>query len=180
MSLIEMKITGFGGQGVILSGLLIGKAASIYDDKHATMIQSFGPEARGGACQAQVIVSDEKILYPYVRKCDILIALSQEAYSKYVNDLKEGGILIYEKDLVKPGDVHESIKTYSIPSTHLAEELGRKIVQNIVALGFFTAVTGLVNKSSMRKAVQTSVPKGTVELNLRAFDTGFEYFSNGK
>jgi len=179
MSTTEMKITGFGGQGIILTGILIGKAAAIYEDKHATLIQSFGPEARGGACQAQVIVSDEHILYPYVKKCNILIALSQEAYSRYVTDLKDDGLLIYEKDLVEPDNLPKGIKSYSIPSTHIAEELGRKIVANIVALGFFTAVTGVIKPESMKKAVETTVPKGTIDLNLRAFDEGFTYLKNG-
>ncbi|MFC1477130.1 2-oxoacid:acceptor oxidoreductase family protein [candidate division KSB1 bacterium] len=180
MSSIEMKITGFGGQGIILTGMLIGKAAAIYESKSATLIQSFGPEARGGACQAQVIVSDEQILYPYVRECDILLSLSQDAYNTYIPHLKKDGILIYEEDLVDPGDKAEGVKSFCIPSTHIAEELGRKIVANIVALGFFTAVTKLVKPESMKEAVKSSVPKGTIDLNLRAFDQGFKYFKNNQ
>ncbi|MFC1513534.1 2-oxoacid:acceptor oxidoreductase family protein [candidate division KSB1 bacterium] len=177
MSKTEMKITGFGGQGIILTGLLIGKAAAIYENKHATLIQSFGPEARGGACQAQVVVSDEQILYPYVKECDVLISLSQESYKTYIPFLKKGGILIYEENLVKPGKIESGIKSFCVPSTGIAEELGRKIVANIVALGFFTAVTGIIDREAMRTAVESSVPKGTIELNLRAFDRGFEYFN---
>ncbi len=180
MSKTEMKITGFGGQGIILTGMLIGKASAIYENKHATLIQSFGPEARGGACQAQVIIADDPILYPYVKECDILISLSQEAYTTYVPHLKKGGLLIYEKDLVDPGEIPEGLESYCVPSTHIAEELGRRIVANIVALGFFTAVTGIVSPESMKKAVEMSVPKGTIDLNLRAFDKGFKYFKNGK
>lgn len=179
MSLTEMKITGFGGQGIILSGMLIGKAAAIYENKHAVLIQSFGPEARGGACQAQVIISDEPILYPYVRHPNILVALSQESYATYVKDLQENGILVYEKDLVTPGKLPRGVQSFGVPSTHLAEELGRKIVLNIVTLGFFTAVTKLVKPESMKKAVETTVPKGTIELNMRAFKEGFNYFKNG-
>lgn len=180
MSITEMRITGFGGQGIILTGILIGKAAAIYEDKHATLMQSFGPEARGGACQAQVIVSDDPILYPYVKNPDILISLSQEAYRTYLPSLKDEGILIFEKDLVEPKSHPDSIKCYGVPSTHIAEELGRKIVQNIVAIGFFTAVTGLIEPDSVKKAIETTVPKGTIELNLHAFDEGYKYFKNGK
>ncbi len=180
MSTKQMKITGFGGQGIILTGMLIGKAASIYENKYATLIQSFGPEARGGACQAQVIVADDPILYPYVRECDILISLSQESYTTYVPSLKEDGVLIYEENLVIPGKLPKGVKSFSVPSTAIAEDLGRKIVANIVALGFFTAVTGIVSPEAMKKAVQATVPKGTTELNLRAFDKGFEHHKNGK
>ena len=103
MSITEMRITGFGGQGIILTGLLIGKAAAIYEDKHATLMQSFGPEARGGACQAQVIVSDDPILYPYVKNPDILISLSQEAYRTYLPSLKDEGILTDQSYPAQPG-----------------------------------------------------------------------------
>jgi len=175
MSTTEMKITGFGGQGVILTGMLIGKAASIYEDKNAVLIQSFGPEARGGACAAQVIVSDELIMYPYVKIPNILISLSQEAYKKYIHELSPDGILIYEKNLVTPENVSKGVQVYSIPSTAIAEELGRRIVLNIVTLGFFTAVTKLVKPDSMKKAIEATVPKGTIQLNLLAFDRGFKY-----
>jgi len=180
MSITEMKITGFGGQGIILTGILIGRAAAIYENKHATLIQSFGPEARGGACQAQVIVSDTPIRYPYVRTCNILMSLSQESYRTYVPNLRENGLLIYEENLVDPGELSKGVSSYCVPSTAIAEELGRKIVANIVALGFFTAVTKLVSREAMRKAVENTVPKGTIELNLKAFDEGFNYFKNGK
>ncbi len=179
MSKKEMKITGFGGQGIILTGLLIGRAATLYEDKHAVLIQSFGPEARGGACGAQVTVSDEPILYPYVKEPEILVTLSQEAYSTYIGQLRPGGTLIYEENLVTPRDLPEGVKSYCVPSTQIAEDLGRKIVQNIVALGFFTAVTKIVDPESMKNAIKTAVPKGTIDLNLKAFDKGYSYFKNG-
>lgn len=175
MSRTEIRVTGFGGQGVILCGYLIGKAASIYDNKHATLNQSFGPEARGSACSAQVIVSDEKILYPYIQQPDILLAMSKEAYSKFAPELKNNGMLLVDEDLVQDVKGRDNVKLYKIPATRIAEDLGRKIVLNIVMLGFFTAMTKLIDHEAARKTVETSVPKGTEELNLKAFDSGYEY-----
>ena len=175
MATTEIRITGFGGQGVILCGYIIGKAASIYNEQHATLTQSFGPEARGSACSAQVIVDDDKILYPYLTKPDILICMSQEAYSKFEPELKTEGLLLIDEDLVKNPKQRDKIKMHRIPATRFAEELGRKIVLNIVMLGYFTAVSNLIDHDAVRKTVETSVPKGTEELNLRAFDKGYEY-----
>lgn len=171
----EIKIGGFGGQGVILSGYIIGRAASIFDDKHATMIQAFGPEARGSATSSQIIVSREPIAYPYITCPDIMIVMSQEAYTKFAPELGEGGILITEEELVKTDELRPDIKHFSIPATRIAEELGRRMVLNIVMMGFMTAVTDLVSPEAMRKAVKVSVPKGTEQLNLNAFDRGYEY-----
>lgn len=171
----EIKIGGFGGQGVILSGYIIGRAASIFDDKHATMIQAFGPEARGSATSSQIIVSREPIAYPYITCPDIMIVMSQEAYTKFAPELGEDGILITEEELVKTDDLRPDIKHFSIPATRIAEELGRRMVLNIVMMGFMTAVTDLVSPEAMRKAVKVSVPKGTEQLNLNAFDRGYEY-----
>ena len=175
MKTTEIRIGGFGGQGVILSGLIIGKAASIYDEKFATMIQSFGPEARGSACSAQLTVSGEPILYPYVTLPEILVVMSQEAYDLFSAKMKKGGTIVYEEELVTPKPLPEGAKTFSIPATRLAEELGRKIVLNIVMTGFFTAVTKLVSYEAMKKAVEASVPKGTESLNLGAFEKGYQY-----
>ncbi len=177
----EIRITGFGGQGVILSGVIVGKAASIYDDKNATMSQSYGPEARGSACSTQILVDDREILYPYIRKADILVAMSQEGCVKFMSELKPDGILIYDEDLVDPGEVKKGIKAYPIKAQRIAEtDLGRKIVTNIVMLGFFTAVTQAVPKEAMVEAIKTSVPKGTIELNLKAFERGYDAFGEGK
>ena len=177
----EIRITGFGGQGVILSGVIVGKAASIYDEKNATMSQAYGPEARGSACSTQVLVDDKEILYPYIRKSDVLVAMSQEGYSKFVGELKADGVLIYDEDLVDPGDVKQGIKVYPIKAQRMAEtDLGRKIVTNIVMLGFFAAVTQAVPKGAMVEAIKTSVPKGTIDLNLKAFDLGYDAFEEGK
>ena len=116
----EIKIGGFGGQGVILSGIIIGKARAIFDGKHATLTQAFGPEARGSACSAQVILSDEAILYPYVANPDVLVVMSQEAYTKFSPALKKDGILLMEQDLVQPGKLPPKVKAHSIPATRFA------------------------------------------------------------
>lgn len=175
MQLTEIRIAGFGGQGVILSAIVVGKAASIFEGDFATMTQSFGPEARGGACSAQVIVSDAPVLYPYVTRPDILVVMSQEAYTKFVPELKDGGTLVIEQDLVRVGDHPPDTTVFSCPATRLAEELGKKMVLNIVMVGFFAAVTNLVKPESLRQAVADSVPPAFKELNLKAFDKGFEY-----
>jgi len=175
MTRTEVKIGGFGGQGVILSGYVIGRAAAIYDDKYATMIQAFGPEARGSACSAQVIVSSDPVDYPYIVSPQIMIVMSQEAYSRFSPEVAKGGVLITEDELVVPHNLRKDLKHFSIPATRIAEELGKKLVLNIVMMGFMTAVTKLLDPEAMRKAVTASVPKGTEDLNLRAFEEGYKY-----
>ena len=171
----EIRIAGFGGQGIILSGYIIGKAAAIFDNKFSTLIQSFGPEARGSSCSAQLLISDIQILYPYLVQPEISIILSTDAFDKFGGELKPGGIMLIEKDLVQPEKVPKGIKMYAVPATRLAEEMGRKIVMNIITVGFFSATTGITSYEATRKAVETSVPPGTEEMNLRAFDTGYDY-----
>ncbi len=175
MSRTEIRITGFGGQGVVLSGYIIGRACAVNAGLHATMIQSFGPEARGSACSATVAVCDTEVLYPYIQRPDVFVVMSAEGYDKYGAELKDGGTLIYERDLVHPRP-KEGQPSFGCPSTRLAETLGRAIVQNIVMLGFFAAVTRIVPREAMRDAVKDSVPAGTEDLNLRAFDAGWDYF----
>jgi 2-oxoglutarate ferredoxin oxidoreductase subunit gamma len=173
----EVRITGFGGQGVVLAGHIIGRACAIHGGQDATMIQSFGPEARGSACSATLAISDGEVLYPYITRPDILVAMSSEGYEKYRDELKEDGTLIFEHDLVHPA-FKDGQASYSIPSTRIAESLGRTIVQNIVMVGFFAAVTELVPPKALREAVKHSVPAGTEKLNLAAFDKGFEHFTS--
>ena len=175
MRLTEIRIAGFGGQGVILAAVVIGKAASIFEGGHATMTQSFGPESRGGAASAQVVISDAPILYPYVTRTDILVAMSQEAYTRFVPELKDGGLLIVEQDLVQMATPPEGKQLHVVPATRLAEELGRKMVLNVVMVGFFAAVTGLIDPAAVRSAVEDSVPPAFRELNLRAFDKGYAF-----
>jgi 2-oxoglutarate ferredoxin oxidoreductase subunit gamma len=173
--LTEIRIAGFGGQGVILAAAVIGKAAAIFEGGYATMTQSFGPEARGGSSSAQVILSADPILYPYVTLPDVLVVMSQEAYARFSSQLKPGGVLIIEQELVRVDKVAPGERIYAVPATRLAEQLGRKVVLNIVMVGFFGAVTSLVDPDALRQAVADSVPPAMRELNLQAFDKGFEY-----
>jgi 2-oxoglutarate ferredoxin oxidoreductase subunit gamma len=162
---------------VILAAAVIGKAAAIFQGGYATMTQSFGPEARGGSSSAQVILSTEPILYPYVAHPDVLVVMSQAAYTTFTPQLKPGGILITEQEMVRVDKYPNGVRAYGVPATRLAEELGRKVVLNIVMVGFFGAVTNLLEPDALRKAVADSVPPAMQKLNLQAFDKGFEYGS---
>ena len=171
----EIRFSGFGGQGIIRCGLITGKAISLFDNKHTAMTQSFGPEARGSACSSQLVVSEERVLYPYITRPEILVSMSQEAYEKYEPELRDDGILIIDKDLVKLKPTKRGIKVYAIPATRFAEELGNRIIANLVMLGFFTAVTELASPEAMKKALPGLVPSRFLELNIKAFDRGYDY-----
>lgn len=170
----ELRIAGFGGQGVVLSGQIVGQAASIYDNGFSTLTQSYGPEARGGSCTAEVVLSDEPIGYPYVQNPDVLIILSQEAYNKYKNGLSPETLMIIDPDMVN-SDADQIPTPLAIPATRMARELGRAVVANIITLGFLAAVSDIVSPEALKNSVLTSVPKGTEEFNTRAFETGYNY-----
>lgn len=172
--MLEIRFSGLGGQGIIRSGFIVGRACSIYDNKNATMTQSFGPEARGSACSSQLVVSEDRIFYPYITKPHILVSMSREAYEKYEPELKEDGILIVDEDLV-PAKARGKIKIFKIPATRFAEELGNRIIANLVILGFFTAVTDVVSYEAMKKAIPGSVPDRALALNIKAFEKGYAY-----
>jgi 2-oxoglutarate ferredoxin oxidoreductase subunit gamma len=168
---IEVRLSGSGGQGLILAGIILAEAA-ILDGKNAVQSQSYGPEARGGASRAEVIISNASIDYPKVSKPDIMLALTAEAMIKYKSDLREDGILIIDSSMERPED---SYKILRVPILKTAQEkIGKVIVANIVALGTLALATGLVSKESIEKAVLDRVPKGTEELNKRALYEGFE------
>ncbi len=173
----EIRITGLGGQGVVLAGYILGKAASIYDKKASTMVQSYGPEARGSACAAQIIISDDTIHDPYVRNQEILAALSQEGFDIFAKESVKGGTLLYDTDLVHtPTDTGTATSLLAaVPSTRTAEKLGRRMAANIVMLGFLTGCTKVVSPEAMREAVRSSVPKGTEEFNLDALEHGMDF-----
>jgi 2-oxoglutarate ferredoxin oxidoreductase subunit gamma len=170
----EIRISGFGGQGVVLSGEIIGKAASIYDKGFATLTQSYGPEARGGSCTAELVISDQPVSYPYVVDPEVVIILAQEAYHKYAGNLSEGALVIIDPDLVKSDPSHKA-RLLSIPATHMAREMGRPVVANIIMLGFLSSVSDLVPMEALRKSVLSSVPEGTQDFNLKAFEAGYNY-----
>lgn len=171
----QVFITGFGGQGIVMAGDILGKAATLYDRKHATMMQTYGPEARGGSCSSQVIISGSEILYPSIREPEVLVCMSQEGYTKNVKNLRRGGTLIWDTDLVKSRKSAAGLTAYNIPATRFAEELGNAMMANIVMLGFLAAVENMVSAGALREAVADSVPPATKENNLRAFDRGREY-----
>ncbi len=175
MQLTEIRVAGFGGQGVIMAAIVIGKAASIYEGGYATMTQNFGPEARGGACSAQLILSGTPVLYPYVTNPDIMVVMSQEAYVKFAPELKPTGMLIVEQDMVRISNLPAGTRVYSCPATRIAEELGKKMVLNVVMVGFFAAVSKALTPESLRQAVLASVPPAFKDLNQKAFDAGYKY-----
>ncbi len=175
MKNIQIKIGGFGGQGIVLAGYILGKAASIHDRKNATLTQSYGPESRGSSCSAQLIIGKDEIDYPKVSHPDILLIMSQEAYDKFTPELARGGTLLYDEDLAKPtNNFGKTTKVHSIPATRYAEELGKKIVANIIMLGFFTAISGMISPDAMKKSIRSSTPSGFEELNVKAFQRGYE------
>ncbi len=170
----EVIITGFGGQGIVLAGRILGQAAALGDGKESTLIQSYGPESRGGACNTQVIIADTFINYPYVKHADILVCMSQGGFDKYIDQLTDDGILLTDQDLVQLPK--KSLKNFfTIPATRIAEELGRKMMANIIMIGFLTAVTQVISKKAAKSAVTESVPKGTEKMNIKAFSKGFDH-----
>jgi len=171
---VEIRLSGFGGQGIIRMGLILGKAASIHDNKNATLTQSFGPEARGGACSAQVIISDQAILYPYLTTAELLVAMSQEAYDKFEPELGENGLLLIEEDLVRPHETRPGIRQYAVPATRMAEKLGNRMYANLVMLGFLGAISRVVSREALNAALPGMVPDRLLAKNQEALNQGFE------
>jgi len=172
---VEIRFAGFGGQGIIKSGIITAAAACIYSGKNAVQTQSYGPESRGGACKSEVVIAEEEIDFPKVTEPDVLVVMSQHAYNEYAEKVKPNGTIILDPDMIPHEKTLKNVKVFRVPATKMAEELGRKIVANIVMLGAFSAVTGLVDKNALKESVKTNVPKGTEELNLKAFEKGYEY-----
>lgn len=170
----ELRLSGEGGQGIVLAGIILAEAAAMYDGKNATQSQAYGPESRGGYSKSDVIISDSEIDYPKAIKLDFLLALTQEACDKYAPEIKKGGILLVDETLV--GDVPQGdYKVYRMPILEIAaKEIGKPVVANIVALGATVALTGVVSREAIEKAVLSRVPRGTEELNRRALYAGFD------
>jgi len=169
---VQIRIGGYGGQGIVLAGTLLGKAASLYDGKEAVFTQAYGPEARGGASRADVIISNAPIDYPYVTAPDVLVVLFQAAYASFARALKPGGVLIVEEDLVRLDD--SAPPASLLPATRIAEELGNRIVTNVVVFGFLVGRTGVVSRAAAEQAIEATVKPAAVDLNLRAFEAGFD------
>lgn len=171
----EIRLAGFGGQGIVLSGHILGKAAALFEGRNAVFTQSYGPEARGGSCSADVVISGTAIHYPKVRKPDILVLMSQGALNTYGSVIRPEGLMILDEDLVTLEEDPPGITVYRVPFTRMAEELGRSIVANIVMLGALTALGEVATYDSMKESVLSSIPPGTEDLNISAFNKGFEY-----
>lgn len=170
----EVRLSGSGGQGLVLGGVILAEAVALYEGINAVQTQSYGPEARGGASKSEVIISDSDIDYPKATKIDLLLALTQEACEKYSPDLKDGGIILADSRMVTElpkGDY----KVYHLPIIDTAKEkVGKVFVANIVALGAIAGLIDEVSFESVEKAVLKRVPKGTEELNKRALKLGYE------
>ena len=172
---VEIRIGGFGGQGIIRTGLILATASCVYGDKNAIQTASYGPESRGGRCRSEVIISDEDIDFPKVEHPDILVVMSQQAYLEYVDDLKENGILIVDPDLVPNQRKNLKANIHEVPATRIAEGLGKKIVANVVMIGAFAAITNLFEVEQLKESIRRNVPKAFSELNLTAFEKGYEF-----
>jgi 2-oxoglutarate ferredoxin oxidoreductase subunit gamma len=172
---VEVRFAGFGGQGIIKSGTITAAAACIHGGKNAVQTQSYGPESRGGACKSEVVISDEEIDFPKVVEPDVLVVMSQHAYNDYADDVKAGGTVILDPDMIPKEKHPDNVKMFHIPATRIAEELGAKIVANIVMLGAFTAISRIVDQNAIKESIKENIPKGTEELNLKAFEKGYDY-----
>jgi len=172
---MEVRIVGFGGQGIIRAGLMLAMAACIHSDKNAVQTQSYGPESRGGSCKSEVVISDEEIDYPKVVEPDVLLVMSQEAFTTYADTVKPNGTLLLDPDMVPRHEFKGNARVFMVPSTKIAEELGKTIVANVVMLGALVAVTGITNPEAFKNSLLSNIPKGTEKLNLTAFERGYEY-----
>lgn len=169
-SIRQIRIGGVGGQGIVLAGRLLGKAAALFDGREAVCTQSYGPEARGGAARADVVISDGPVDYPFVTEADALAVLFQEAYVRYRPILRPGGMLIVDSGLVQPTD--DDRDAIGVPASRIAEDLGNRLATNIVILGYLVGRTGVVSRESLETAIRTTVRKQHVDLDLRALDDG--------
>lgn len=175
----EIRVAGFGGQGVVTIGKVLGSAFTIYEEVNSVNTRSYGPESRGGACRSEVVVSRSEIHYPSVRKADVLIALSQPALDKYIQDLKEDGILLIDPNSVK--DMPKNLLCYAVPAMEIAQSVGNIKFQNSAVLGALAALLeSMLKKESLILAVSENVPPKTLEKNLEAFEKGWTHIVNSK
>ena len=175
MKRYEIRIAGFGGQGVVTIGKIAGVAAALYDKKNAVQTQSYGPESRGGACKSEVVLSDGDIHYPKVRTADVLVALSQLAQDIYLKDLKPGGLLIIDPLTVIKDPPRADLRVFKVPTAEIAVEVGNKKFQNMVALGALCQLTGVISREALEKSISENVPPKTLTQNLEAFKKGIDY-----
>lgn len=175
----EIRVAGYGGQGVVTIGKVLGSAFTIHEGINSTNTRSYGPESRGGACRSEVVVSRSEIHYPSVRKADVLVALSQTALDKYFQDLKEDGILLIDPNSVK--DVPENLHCYEVPAMEIAQAVGNIKFQNSAVLGALAALLeSMLKKESLKAAISENVPPKTIEKNIEAFEAGWAHIVNAK
>ena len=168
----EIRFAGFGGQGLLLTGIILGRTATIYKNLQATQTQSYGTEARGGASRCDVVIDDEEITFTGVTQPNIFVVMSQEACNRYIGMVKKGAVIYYESDLVKIDNL-EGIQCFPVPATKMAiDAFGKSIVANIVMLGAVVEGTRILVVEQVKACIQKSVPPATVDLNLKAFDLG--------
>jgi 2-oxoglutarate ferredoxin oxidoreductase subunit gamma len=172
----EIRIAGFGGQGVITVGKILGTAFSVFEGKNSVNTQSYGPESRGGACRSEVVVSDGQINYPYVREADVLVALSRLAFETYIPDLKKNGILLVDSRSITDIPDQDQYRVYKVPTAAIASETGGVKFQNVVALGaLYYLIRDHLEESSLREAIEENLPPETRDVNLAAFTKGIQY-----
>jgi 2-oxoglutarate ferredoxin oxidoreductase subunit gamma len=169
-----ITIAGIGGQGIVLCGYVIGKAASLYDNKFATFSSFYGPQARGGECTSTLIIDDKKIDFPFIRHIDILVILSGKVYKKYAKLASKNTLIFVDNDLIPSAQV-DNVKVFAVPAARLANDMGNKIVSNIIMLGFFTRITGIVSQHSLITSLQSSLKKDFLDTNLKALAIGSDY-----
>ncbi len=171
---MRVSLCGFGGQGIILSAVVLGTAAVTRDGKYAVQTQSYGSEARGGQCQAELIIDDKPIASPIASKKNLLVCMFQEAYAKYIDTLEDGGVLVIDPHLVtRP--TRDVPRTFRVPATEIALSLGNKMAANMVMLGFLSECCGLLALDDLKATVAESVSERFVALNLQAVDAGAAY-----
>jgi 2-oxoglutarate ferredoxin oxidoreductase subunit gamma len=168
--LTGVRFGGVGGQGIVLAGRLLGKAASLYDGKDAVCTQSYGPEARGGASRADVVISEDRVDYPFVLEADVLAVFFQEAYKMFRDHIKPHGLLLIDDLLVHPDREHTDL--HPVPATRIAEDLGNKMAANVVMLGYLVGVTDIVSTDSVEQAVRSTLKPSILDMNLQALDAG--------
>ncbi|MDD2717606.1 MAG: 2-oxoacid:acceptor oxidoreductase family protein [Candidatus Wallbacteria bacterium] len=168
----EIRLSGSGGQGLIMAGILLADAVSIYGKYNVIQSQSYGPEARGGASKSEVIISDEAIYYPKALKLDLLLCLSQDACDKFYRDLKGNGMLVVDTTYVKSPPLHDLIHAFPLTSTAI-RELGKSISTNILSLGLLAGLVPQIDLEGLKTAVRKRMPPHIVEMNLKALDIGY-------
>ena len=175
MKRTEILVGGVGGQGVILAGILLGAAATLFDGKKAVQTQAYSSEQRGGMARAEVIISDEPVTDPQVRRPDVLMALAQDAVNRHLKKIKPGGLLVVDSDLAQEVE-KGNFEVLSIPATSIADkEMGSVVVANLILLGGLLKKTAVLSVGAMEKAIEANVPSKAKEMNLKAFRRGLEF-----